>query len=490
MSCATSLIEKARAGAPEWQARSVTERARLLGALRRSLAAKRALVAAVIARETGKPALEALINEVLPALEAVRYHERYSAKLLSPHRRRGSLLFPRARCHVEYHPRGVVLVLAPYNLPFQLALAPAVGALAAGNTVVVKVSERTSGIAPLLAQLFAEAGFPPGVVTVHAGDAAAAEALVLAQPDLVFLTGSTATGRRVLALAAKTLTPVILELGGKDPMIVLADAPFERAVEAAVYGAFANAGQICAAVQRVYVERPLFSRFVAAAAARAARVRLGEDVGSMISSAHAARFAALIADAVSLGAVLHTGGGVWGRAAVPAVLTGVTDDMRIMQEETFGPALPIVPVADETEAIQRANASHYGLSASVWTADVARGRRVASRLEAGSVAVNDVLKHIGNPDLPFGGCKQSGIGVYRGPEGLRAFCRPLAVTVSSGTASHEPNWFPYGAAQARRIDLLIALRYEPRALLERAWRSVVTRSRRQRSGAGDAESTR
>jgi acyl-CoA reductase-like NAD-dependent aldehyde dehydrogenase len=293
----------------------------------------------------------------------------------------------------------------------------------------------------------------------------------------------------VLELAAATLTPVILELGGKDPMIVLADAPFERAVDAAVYGAFANAGQICVAVQRVYVERPLFARFVAAAAARAARLRPGEDIGPMISAEHAARFEALVADAVAQGAVLHAGGGVRDRAAAPAVLTGVTDDMQIMQEETFGPALPIVPVADETEAIRRANASPYGLSASVWTADVAKGRRVASLLEAGSVAVNDVLKPVGNPDLPFGGCKQSGIGIYRGPEGLRAFCRPLAVTVSSARTRREPNWFPYDPAKARRIDLLIALRYEPRALLERAWRSLVG-VLRPRIRARDAETSR
>jgi acyl-CoA reductase-like NAD-dependent aldehyde dehydrogenase len=256
-----------------------------------------------------------------------------------------------------------------------------------------------------------------------------------------------------------------------------------------VYGAFANAGQICVAVQRVYVERPLFARFVAAAAARAARLRLGEDIGPMISAEHAAKFEALVADAVAQGAVLHAGGGVRDRAAAPAVLTGVTDDMQIMQEETFGPALPIVPVADETEAIRRANASPYGLSASVWTKDVAKGRRVASLLEAGSVAVNDVLKHIGNPDLPFGGCKQSGIGVYRGPEGLRAFCRPLAVMVSSAGTRREPNWFPYDTAKARRIDLLIALRYEPRALLERAWRSLVG-VLRPRIRARDAETSR
>jgi acyl-CoA reductase-like NAD-dependent aldehyde dehydrogenase len=490
MTPAASIIAAARAAAPQWRERGVRARARLIGVLRRSLAARREVAAAVIATDTGKPALEALINEVLPSLETLRYHERYAAGILAPRRRRGGLLFPRSRFHVEYRPRGVVLVLAPYNLPFQLALAPAVAALAAGNAVVVKVSERTPGIAPLLEELFAGAGFPPGVVTVLTGDAAAGEALVRAQPDLALLTGSTATGRRVLELAAATLTPVILELGGKDPMIVLADAPFERAVDAAVYGACANAGQVCVAVQRVYVERPLFGRFVAATAARAARVRLGADMGPLISAAHAARFEALVADAVARGAVLHTGASVRGSSAEPAVLTGVTDDMRIMQEETFGPALPIVPVEDEAEAIRRANASPYGLSASVWTADLAKGRRVAAQLEAGSVAVNDVLKHIGNPDLPFGGSKQSGIGVYRGPEGVRAFCRPVAVTVNPGKARSEPNWFPYDAAKARRIDLLIALRYEPRALLARVWRTLVAPTQQPRIGASRAESSR
>jgi acyl-CoA reductase-like NAD-dependent aldehyde dehydrogenase len=288
---------------------------------------------------------------------------------------------------------------------------------------------------------------------------------------LVFLTGGSTTGKRVMALAAAELTPVILELGGKDPLLVFADAPFERAVNGAVYGAFANAGQICVATQRVYVQRPLLARFVDAVVARVGALRLAPapnpDLGALASDEQAARFAALIEDAVAKGATLHTRHDIAHRRAAPVVLTGVTKGMRILREETFGPAMSIIPFDTEAEALELANDSEFGLNASVWSGDLARGARVASQIEAGSVAVNDVLKNIGNPHMPFGGVKASGIGAYHGPEGLRAFCRPLSVMVNPSRAPREPNWFPYTPAKRRELEAMIRLLYSGASWIQR-----------------------
>jgi acyl-CoA reductase-like NAD-dependent aldehyde dehydrogenase len=446
----SSPIADARGDWQRWRSIPLAERLRCLRALRRTIVEELDAIVTAIGERAGKPALDALLNDVLPTLDLIAYYEKHAATILRPERRAATALFARARFHVEHVPRGVVLVLAPFNLPFQLTLAPVVTAFAAGNAVVAKVSERTAGLVPLFSDLFERAGFPVGAVRFLSGGPEVGETLVRARPDLVLLTGSVATGKRVMALAAEQLTPVVLELGGKDPCIVFADAPFERAVRGVVYGAFANGGQICVAAQRIYVERPLLERFAAGAAELAAELRVWPheeaDVAALASPAAAARFRSLVEDAVASGARTRTASRVDGRVASPVVLTDVTAAMRLMREETFGPALPIQPFDSEEEAI-------------VWTSDRERGRRVASRLEAGSVAINDVLKNIGNPSMPFGGIKASGIGVYHGPEGLRACCRPLSIMESRSRAASEPNWFPYTHARRRTIETMIAWLY-------------------------------
>jgi acyl-CoA reductase-like NAD-dependent aldehyde dehydrogenase len=481
----STAIAAARADREGWQGMTVAERVRCLAALRRAIVDELDAIVRTIGERAGKPALDALLNDVLPTLALIDYYEKHAASILRPERRAGMALFGRARFHVEYVPRGVVLVLAPFNLPFQLTLNPVVTAFVGGNAVVAKLSERTAGLVPLFARLIESAGFPPGAVRFISGGPDVGEALVRARPDLVLLTGGAATGRRVMALAAENLTPVVLELGGKDPFIVFADAPFERAVRGAVYGAFANAGQICVAAQRIYVERPLAERFAAAAAEHAAALRVWPheeaDVAALASPAAASRFRSLVEEAVAKGAKLRTTLRVDGRVAAPVVLTNVTPEMRLLREEVLGPALPIVPFDTEEEVVALANASEFGLSASVWTGDRARARRVASRLEAGSVAINDVLKNIGNPSMPFGGTKASGVGVYHGPEGLRACCRPLSIMESRSRASSEPNWFPYTRARRRTIEATIAWLYSDASWLER-WRLL----RRLREVGGEA----
>jgi acyl-CoA reductase-like NAD-dependent aldehyde dehydrogenase len=464
---------------------SLPERRRRLAALRAVIVERVEEIARVIGEQTGKPKAETLLNDVIPALALIKYYEENAAKILRPERRPATLLFHRSRFEVEYHARGVVLVLAPFNLPFQLAVAPVISAFAAANAAVCKVSEHTPRVAALLRGLFEEADFAGGLVSFLAGGAELGEALVREKPDLVFLTGGTATGKRVMGLAAADLIPVILELGGKDPMIVFADAPFERAVAGAVYGAFANAGQICVAAQRIYVERPIFDRFVDEAARETNRLRVARgadsDIGPLVSAAQAERFAALVAEALDHGARLHTPFKISGRVASPAVLTGVPRQLPIMREEIFGPLMTVTPFDTEQEALELANDTPYGLNASVWTSDLQRGRRVAARIEAGSVAVNDVLKNIGNPHVPFGGIKGSGYGFYHGPEGLRAFCRPLSVMLNPGSARREPNWFPYTDEKARQLRAMIGLLYGGGSALARLWRL-----RKLRTGLGAA----
>ena len=274
-----------------------------------------------------------------------------------------------------------------------------------------------------------------------------------------------ATGRRVAQAAAQRLIPAILELGGKDPMIVFEDAHLERAVRGALYGAFSNAGQNCVAVERLYVQRSIYDRFVARLIEETAKLRVGggidADLGPIIAPAQIAIIEDHVADALAQGAKAAPAPTLQreGNRLQPLVLTNVDHSMQVMREETFGPLLPVMPFADEAEAIALANDSAFGLNASVWTRDLARGRRVAGRLVCGACAVNDVLKNIGNPATPFGGAKQSGLGRYHGPEGLHALSRQKAIMVSRGTLTREPNWFPYDNTVHAALRALIQTLY-------------------------------
>jgi acyl-CoA reductase-like NAD-dependent aldehyde dehydrogenase len=446
-----------------WPQTALSERTRLLAQLRQTIVDQLDHVVTALSKATFKPAMEAMLNEVIPTLELLKYYERHAAQILERDHRPTPRMFPRSRSYVDYHPRGTVLVLAPFNFPFQLALAPAISALTAGNKVILKMSEHRPLIGGLLRSLFQEAGYPEEAVRIVDGDATVAERLVREKPDLIFLTGGVNTGRRVMQLAAENLTPVILELGGKDPMIVFEDAPLERAVNAAVYGAFVNAGQVCVSVDRIYVQRSIFERFATALANEARSLKVGTDpdcaYGPLLSGERAASVRSIVRDALDRGATALTPIEINGAQMRPVVLQNVDATMRIWHEEVFGPVVSLVPFDDEPQAVALANDSKFGLNSSVWSADLARARRVASRLVTGNTAINDVIKNIGNPHLPFGGVKHSGIGVYHGPEGLRAFCRPQSVMVNTGRWKREPNWVPYSARRLMDLRILVQLAY-------------------------------
>lgn len=447
-------VEAARRAGALWARKSLAERLAAVAELRRLILARTDDIVARICEVTGKVATDALLGELYPVLDLMRYYEREAPGILAPRRvPTPALAFPFARARVEQRPHGVVAIIAPWNYPFQLAVIPAITALIAGNSVCLKPSELSLPIGDLIAELFDRVEPLRGLLQVLPGAAATGRWLIEAGPDLVFFTGSAATGRDVMRTAARGPIPVVLELGGKDPLLVFADAPFERAVRAAVYGAFLNAGQVCIAVERAFVERAIYPRFVDAvvAATRCLRVGPEGDVGAISSAAQIEIIEAHYRDAIAKGAKASGPLRHEGNYIHPVVLWDVTPDMRLMNEETFGPLLPIMAFSDEAEAVRLANASSFGLNGSIFTSDLARAERVAAELQLGGCAINDVIKNVGHPGLPFGGNKGSGFGRYHGPEGLLTFSRPVSILFNSGRMATEPNWFPYGPARYRQL---------------------------------------
>lgn len=370
-------------------------------------------------------------------------------------------------------------VIGPWNNPLISSLGDAIPALAAGNAVVLKPSEHTPLTALLTQTMADECGWPDGVFQVITGAAATSEALV-GCADFIMFTGSTRTGRAVAARSAERLVPCSLELGGKDALIVLADAPLDRAVNVAVHGALFNAGQTSTSVERVYVEAPLYDRFVQEVERRIAILRTGPagslgrvDVGAMTFPPQLDIVEEHIRDARQRGARVLAGGGVTrtpGRFVQPTVLVDVDHTMRCMREETFGPILPIMKVADAAEAVRLANDSDYGLQASVLTADAPRGRDLATRLHVGSVTVNDAQINYMALGLPMGGWKNSGLGVRHGAEGIRKYTRQQAVTVNAHPMRRDPHMMPFRPGRYRLILRLLGLLYGPRTPFTRPYR--------------------
>jgi acyl-CoA reductase-like NAD-dependent aldehyde dehydrogenase len=444
-------VDAARAAAGRWAALPFAARAELVLAARDEMVDRLDEIVEVITSETGKLSVDAVVHELLVAAETVSHHARHGARELRPERARTGLLVHK-RAVRTWEPVGVVGVIAPWNYPFLLAFTPLVTALLAGNAVVLKPSELTPTTGLVLGDLFASAGRGSpmeGAVQVVTGGGATGEALVRGGVDLVCFTGSGATGREVMRAAADSLTPVLLELGGKDPMIVCADADLERAAAGAVWGGLLNAGQTCAGVERVYVEDAAHDDFVARVVARARAVRVGagpgSDIGTMASEAQVRVVERQLADAVANGGRILTGGRRvpgHGRWFEPTVVVDTPPDCTLLREETFGPVLPIVRVADVDEAVRLANDSTFGLSSSVWTSDPRTAADVTARLQAGSVCVNDVVDVFAAADLPFGGVKRSGIGRVHGPDALRRMSNPKSVLTDRGGLPREPWWFP------------------------------------------------
>ncbi len=453
-------VESARKAFPEWSGLSFEKRGRILLRARDLLVENLDAYAETVCRDTGKPRVEAVATELLPACDSLTFYARRARKLLHDERKPVHLLKTK-KLILSYRPMGVVGLITPWNFPFILSLNPAVQALMAGNTVVLKPSEFTPFSGLSVEKLLGEAGLPEGVLQVVTGDGSTGAALVEAGCEKISFTGSVRTGRKVAEVCGRNLIPCTLELGGKDPMVVCDDANLERAARGAVYGAFANSGQICVSTERVYVSEKVAQPFIDRVVELTRELRQGPesegeiDVGAIISPAQLEIIDQHVQDAVSKGARLLTGGRRnpkhKGFFYEPTVLVDVNPDMEIMNEETFGPVLPIQVVTDEEEGIRLANDSRYGLAANVWTRDKAKGKELANHLEAGCATVNDCLISYGIADGPFGGVKQSGIGRVNGELGLKGFCHVQTVVIDRFGSNREFLWFPYTASKLRLL---------------------------------------
>lgn len=429
------VVGRARAAQRRWAALSWGERERKLLAFRDLLIDRCEEVVRLIVQETGKPRLEALTHEVFPIADLTTYFAKRARRILRDERIGLHLFGPLKRSFLRYEPRGVIGVISPWNFPFSIPMGDVAMALAARNAVVVKPSEWTPRIALRAQELLQEAGIDPDLVGVVLGGGDVGSALIDAGVDMVVFTGSVATGRKVGAACGERLIPFVAELGGKDPAIVLPDVDVEEAARQIVWGAFANSGQVCASVERVLVHESIYEPFVEQVVRQTRALRQGDpiaagsdhvDVGAMVVPRQVEIVQQHVDEARARGAKVLVGGRAHGQGGArffePTVLVDVTPEMRIRREETFGPCLPIRRYRDIEEAIADANDTPYGLSAYVFSRNVARAERVAARLQAGTVMINDVLYTHALPETPWGGVKQSGIGRVHGLQGLKDLC--------------------------------------------------------------------
>ncbi len=450
-------IAAARDAARSWAAATPRDRSRYLLRVRDRILERAEQLVETICAATGKQPAEAATTELMAVVETIGFYAEHAERWLRDQPvHPGSLLHKRA--WKRYEPLGVVGVISPWNYPFTLAMTPVVTALAAGNTVVLKPSDVTATVGEEVRALFDDDEWP-GLVRVVQGGAATGDALVRGGVDKIAFTGSARTGRLVMAAAAERLTPVLLELGGKDPMIVRADADLDRATRGAVWGSMQNSGQTCMSVERVYVDASVHDEFVERVVRQVEQIRQDDsgsgDIGSMTFPPQVEVVERHVADAVAKGARVLVGGGRLDRPGywfAPTVLVDVDHTMDVMREETFGPVLPIMRTTSDEEAVALANDSRYGLNSSVWSADEDRAAELAARIEAGNVCINDCIVSYAVTGLPFGGVKESGIGRVHGAEGLREFTQVKSIMATRFRAPREPWWFP---VPARLADLSI-----------------------------------
>jgi succinate-semialdehyde dehydrogenase/glutarate-semialdehyde dehydrogenase len=464
-----------------WAQLRLSDRARYLARAAQAVIDEWDELVDVIVREQGRPIAEAQTMELLPAVEALQWLAEAGPRILAPERvGLARSLYPVKRARLTFEPLGVVAVLTPGAEPFATPLNDVAIALMGGNGVVLHPSPLAGLAAERIARVFARAGLPEGLLRVVHGGPETARALVAADIAAVRFTGSSQAGRDVGQAVARGLKRATIEVGGKDPMLVLADANVPRSVAGAVWGAFANAGQSGGNVARAYVLRERFDRFTAGVVAGARGLRLGHpadpftEIGPLLATDRAERLTALIEDAVARGATLHCGGrarvdGLGGAFFAPAVLTGVPAGARLLAEDAPGPWIAIEAVDDEEEAIARANAGVGGLGASVWTADRHKGARVAREIHAGMVWMNDHLVSRAVPQLPWGAVHGGGVGRATGAAALRAAVEPKLVTWDP-PAGRLAWWHPYDRSLVSAWRALARLRSVRDADRETGWR--------------------
>lgn len=458
-------FEKAREAHEIWRKIPVPDRVAMVRKFWAAILERKAELMKAMHEDAGKPELEIEVMEIAAVETILKHFTRNAERLLRDQVAPAPWVLFNKKSYIRYVPRGVVGLITPWNMPLLIPFGDSIPALLAGNAVVIKPSEWTTKTALFLEKVATSSGlFPEGLFQVVPGDGEVGR-LMPEHSDMILFTGSTATGRRVAVACAERLIPCVLELGGKHPMIVLKNAPLKRAAKAAAWGSLANMGQICVGVERIYVERAIHDRFVAAVRAEVLALRQNDDpcnsdLGRFIFPPQLDHVLDLLADARAKGAKVE-GGEVVNRDKLvmrPAIVTECTPEMRIMKEETFGPVVVVMPVSSEDEAVRLANDTRLGLAASVWTADTVHGEWLSHQLDAGLVGVNDVLSHYAVCALPFGGVKDSGLGRRHGDEGLRMFCETQSVMVHEWPSNAaELWWYPYDKLKAKILNWVLRL---------------------------------
>jgi acyl-CoA reductase-like NAD-dependent aldehyde dehydrogenase len=440
------LIEAAKAAQPLWASISAQDRAVMLRRARARFVERAASLVALLCRENGKPEGEAYTSEIIPNIGLFDYWLAEAPKLLQPKPVKLSPLeYPKKRGSISLEPRGVVGLIAPWNYPISLPLRSLIPALLAGNAVVFKPSEYAPRVGKEMAALF-EGILPEGTLTLVQGGGELGAAMI-DHVDYVIFTGSVATGRKVAERAARRLIPVALELGGKDAALVLEDADIERAAQGICWASFSNAGQNCAAVERVYVVESVAQTFINRVTEITQELRLSQDIGPLVHAVQRSLVEGQLAQARDAGAQVKYGGqrgpgpGFYLQPTI--VLLPQNDQLALERDETFGPVMPIRVVKDEAEAVARSNDSRYGLTASVWTRDIARGEKVAAKLKVGVVTINNHSFTAALPMAPWSGVNESGSGVTNSARAFEEMCRPKFTLIDASTDARELWWYPY-----------------------------------------------
>lgn len=458
---AKEIALEAKAKVKEIRSLSVKQRLKYVSALKELILREKEIIIERIQSDTNKSRSDALVSEIFGVLDHLAFLESQAESALKDEKVKTPIALLGKKSRIYYEPLGTILIISPWNYPFYQAIVPIMAAFVTGNTCIYKPSEFTP-LTGLVEDLLARIGMPKGWVQVVYGDGKMGSDLIEQKPNKIFFTGSVATGKKIMQQAAKYLIPVELELGGKDPSIVFDDANIKRAATGVVWGALTNCGQSCTSVERIYVQDSCFDEFQNEVLSQVDQIKQARDydgdadIGGMTTQVQIAIVKSHLDDALSKGAKQLSGQEWDGKDSMipPLLLTNISDDMLVAHEETFGPVIPLIRFSDEAEVISRANASIYGLSASVWSADSSKCDRVARALEVGNVSVNNVMLTEGNHHLPFGGQKESGVGRYKGVHGLRAFCNIKSILIDANSKKIEANWFPY---TKKKYDLFSAM---------------------------------
>jgi acyl-CoA reductase-like NAD-dependent aldehyde dehydrogenase len=465
-----SIVDDVADVQPFWGQLSLTERARYLRRAAQVLVDHSDDIAELLTREQGKPRIESYTMEVMPTIDLLNWCATYGPNILADEPiKYTQVMLKQKKSFFSYEPIGVVGVIAPWNYPWSIPFGEVAIALMAGNGVVLKPASLTPLIGQRIQDVFERAGFPEGIVRAIHGGGAVGNELVKSSAGKIFFTGSVEVGRKVGEACARRMKGSVLELGGKDPQIVCADANLENAMSGGVWGGFANSGQTCSGIERVYVLRDVADRFIDGVVRKASALKVGNplrwdtEIGPMVSKEQFDLVSELVDDAIAHGAKRLCGGptevpGQSGHYMAPTVLTGVTHDMRIMREEIFGPVLPIMTVDTEQLAVELANDSVFGLGASIWTLDRDKGQRMAHQIEAGMVWINDHSYTHGACQCSWGGVKESGLGRSHSKFGFYE-CTNIKLVSWEPSRTRDIWWHPYDEVLGRALRASARLLY-------------------------------